>query len=141
MSIVQSNTRSGKLPFEANEDLTGKEGFVVGIVNSATAAKVAVPTAIDAITPYIVDKGGPAGSKVDVIPLDPNSNHRAIAKGAGNAGAVLVHAAPGTAGDRGKLRTIPATAGTYYSPGIAEEPFVDGQHVRFRPFPRMIVIA
>ena len=38
-----------------------------------------------------------------------------------------------TAADKGKVRKVPATSGTYRLIGIAEEAFVDGQLVRVRP--------
>jgi hypothetical protein len=140
MSLVQNNTRSGLLPFVAAEDLTGKEGRLIELRNSSGATVAATPDAIGDYALYILEKGNTAGEAVDVLPLDPVSNMRAVAKGTGNPGAVLVLADPSTAADKGKLRTIPATAGTYFSPGIAEEAFVDGQHVKFRPWPRLVVV-
>ena len=140
MSLIQNNTRSGLLSFIGLASLVGKEGYLVEVINTAGVANVQVPNAIGDFALYIVEKGAAAGAKSDVIPLDPNSNMRAVGKGAGNPGAVLVLADPATAADQGKVRTIPATAGTYFSPGIAEEIWVDGQNVRFRPWPRLIVV-
>ena len=46
---------------------------------------------------------------------------------------VIVLADTGTAADKGKVRALPAAAGTYRGLGIAEEKGVDGQLVLFRP--------
>lgn len=45
----------------------------------------------------------------------------------------LVLADPGTAADKGKVRVLPAAAGTYRVLAIAEEKGVDGQLVLCRP--------
>lgn len=140
MSTVQNNTRSGLLPITAGEDLTGKEGRLIEIRNSSGVTVAATPAAVGGLALYVLENGGAIGESVDVLPLDPARNMRAVAKGVGAAGDVLVLADPATAGDKGKLRKIPATAGSYFSPGIAEEGFVDGQNVRFRPWPRLIVV-
>lgn len=140
MSLIQNNTRRGMLPFIGVASLVGLEGYLVELVNASGVAKVQVPDAIGDTAFFIVEKGAAAGAYSDVIPLETGTNQRAVAKGTGNPGAVLVLADPSTAADKGKLRTLPATAGTYFSPGFAEEAFVDGQTVRFRAFPRFIVV-
>lgn len=141
MSETQSNTKQGLIPVLANEDLTGKEGYLVKIVDAANTPKAALPTDEADETPYIVAKGGAADSYVDLLPLDPARNMRVYAKGAGNAGERLVHADPATAADKGKVETLPADADTYFSPGIAEEDWEDGQLVKFRPMPKEIVVV
>jgi hypothetical protein len=60
-----------------------------------------------------------------------------VLKGTCNPGDALVLAAI-AGSDAGKVRVDPGTTGTYYSPGIAEEAGVDGQHVKVRPLPRII---
>ncbi|MDD4175075.1 MAG: hypothetical protein PHN34_12620, partial [Kiritimatiellae bacterium] len=57
----------------------------------------------------------------------------AVLKGTCNPGDVIVLADTGTAADKGKVRALPAAAGTYRGLGIAEEKGVDGQSVLFRP--------
>ena len=54
-------------------------------------------------------------------------------KGTCNPGDVLVLADVATAADKGKVRTLPAAAGTYRVLGIAEQAGVDGQSVLARP--------
>jgi hypothetical protein len=58
---------------------------------------------------------------------------RAVLKGTCNPGDVLVLADTGTTADKGKVRTLPASAGTYRGLTIAEEKGVDGQLVLCRP--------
>lgn len=141
MSIKQSNTRAGMLPLIALASLVGKEGFLVEVVNTAGVANVQVPNALTDLALYVVEAGSAAGAFSDVIPLEPGRNMRAVAKGAILPGAVLILADPATAADQGKVRSIIATAGTYFSPGIAEEVAADGGLVRFRPFPRLVVVV
>ena len=50
-----------------------------------------------------------------------------------NPGDQLVLADVATPADKGKVRVLPATAGTYRVLGIAEQVGVDGQLVLFRP--------
>lgn len=141
MSLIQNNTKIGLLAIAGIASLVGKEGFLVEIVNNSGQPGLQVPDAVTDLALYIVEKGAAAGEKSDVIPLEPGRNMRAVAKSTGNPGAVLVLADPSTAADKGKVRTIPATPGTYFSPGIAEEAFVDGQNVKFRPMPRLVVVT
>lgn len=141
MSLIQNNTRIGMLPIIALASLVGKEGFLVELVNDSGVTKAQVPNAVGDAALYVVEKGTAAGEFSDLIPLEPGRNLRAVAKSAGVGGAVLVLADPATPADAGKVRTLPAAAGTYFSPGIAEESFVDGQNVRFRPFPRLVVVV
>ena len=66
--------------------------------------------------------------------MTPNRSVRIVAKGTGNPGDLLVLADGATvAADKGKVRKVPATAGTYRLVAIAEEAFADGQLVKARP--------
>jgi len=58
---------------------------------------------------------------------------RVALKGTCNPGDVLVLADVATAADKGKVRALPAVAGTYRGLGIAEQAGVDGQLVLVRP--------
>ena len=66
-------------------------------------------------------------------PSEAGRTIRVTLKGACNPGDVLVLADVTTAADKGKVRALPATAGTYRGLGIAEEIGVDGQLVLVRP--------
>ncbi|MFC5049240.1 hypothetical protein ACFPK9_01220 [Rubritalea spongiae] len=141
MGNTQHDTRRGKLPFVANEDLTGKAGFLAKVVSNAGVPESSLPTANDDSTLYLVEEEAIQGAIAGLKPLSPEENAMVWAKGSGSAGDVLVLADVGTAADRGKVRTLPAGAGDYFSPGIAEEDFEDGQLVRFRPFPRPVTVS
>jgi len=129
----QSNTRTGKFSVLAGEDLTGKEGCLVELTHDTGVPEVKLPSANTVITPYIVDEGAEDTELVQVIPLEQTRNVRIPLKGTCNPGDQLVLADVGTAADKGKVRVIPATAGTYRVIAIAEEKGVDGQLLLCRP--------
>lgn len=129
----QSNTRVGKFSVLAGEDLTGKEGCLVELTHDTGVAEVKLPSANTAITPYILDEGAVDTELVQVIPLEQTRNVRIPLKGTCNPGDHLVLADVGTAADKGKVRVIPASAGTYRVLAIAEEKGVDGQLLLCRP--------
>ena len=129
----QSNTRIGKFPVLAGEDLTGKEGCLVELTHDTGVPEVKLPAADTAVTPYILDEGAADAALVQVIPLEQNRNVRIPLKGTCNPGDQLVLADTGTAADKGKVRVLPATGGTYRVIAIAEEKGVDGQLLLCRP--------
>lgn len=129
--ITQSDTKQGVLSLLCAADLTGKEGLLVELVSTGAQ----LPNANTDITPFICVGGDIANNRGQFLPLSSVGNARVIAKGAGSRGDQLVLADVATAADKGKLRAIPATTGTYRVYGIAEEDFVDGQLVKFRPYP------
>lgn len=136
MNSTQTNTRSGNLPMATASDLTGKEGFLAALGSSG----LALPAAITDRTPYLLEEIEDASNAV-AQPISPERNFRAFAKGTGSKGDVLVLADPGTAADAGKLRALPAGAGTYHSVAIAEEDFVDGQLVLARKIDREAIVV
>ena len=131
--MSQSDTRSGTFRVLAGEDLTGKKGYLAVLTHDTGVPEVKLPTSIGAYAFYLVDDGGADAAYVDVEPLEAGRNVRAILKGTCNPGDVLVLADTGTAADKGKVRTLPASAGTYRGLAIAEEKGVDGQLVLCRP--------
>ncbi|SRR5581483_3280721 len=139
MLKTQSNTQRGPLNFAMAADLTGLDGRLLKLTHNGDGlTQVALPAAVNDITLFVLDDAGVGKA----IPLDPAQNTRVRAKGAGNAGDVLVLSDPAAAAGAhaGKAEAIGATAGVYFSPGIAEEKFVDGQLVLIRPFPRLVTV-
>jgi len=134
MDNTQSNTQPGPIVVNSGEDLSASNGYLVKL----TDAEALLPTTTSDLALYVVQDGGEEDADSTVAPLTPHRQVRIKAKGTGSAGNPLVLADPGTAADKGKVRAVPATAGTYLSPGIAEEDFVDGQLVKIRPMPRII---
>ena len=133
--MTQSNTRYGDFPIAAAEDLTGKEDRLVELVNSSGTAVVQLPSANTDYALYLLVEGAASGENVTVRPLTPERNVRVLLKGTCNPGDTLVLADVGTAADKGKVRALPASAGTYRGLLIAEEAGVDGQLVLARPNP------
>ena len=129
----QSNTRVGKFSVLAGEDLTGKEGCLVELTHDTGVPEVKLPAAVTAVTPYVLDEGAADAALVQVIPVEQGRNVRIPLKGTSNPGDQLVLADTGTAADKGKVRVLPATAGTYRVIAVAEEKGVDGQLLLCRP--------
>ena len=136
MLQTQSNTRVGPFTVPANSDLSAKEGYLVVFVDGGTKVSADLPATNADRVIGVLDDANSAGGQVGIVPLSPERNIRVKAKGTGSGGQVLVLADTSTAADKGKLRALPATTGTYYAVAIAEEDFVDGQLVLCRPVSR-----
>ena len=131
--MSQSDTRSGTFRVLAGENLTDKKGYLAVLTHDTGVPEVKLPAANADLAFYLVDDGAADAAYVDVEPLEAGRNVRAVLKGTCNPGDVIVLADTGTAADKGKVRALPAAAGTYRGLGIAEEKGVDGQAVLFRP--------
>lgn len=132
--MSQSNTHDGDLLLTTGEDLSTYADVLVAPYNSSGVLVVTRPAANNDYAVYVLIYGAPPAGKATVRPLSPNRTVRVTAKGAGNPGDLLVLAdGVTTAADRGKVRKLPTTSGTYRLVGVAEELFVDGQLVRMRP--------
>ena len=131
--MSQSNTRIGDFSVAAGADLTGMQDRLVVLGNNAGVPVVNLPAANADPAVYLLLEAGAAGVAVAVRPLDGSRNARVVLKGACNPGDLLVLADVATAADKGKVRVLPATAGTYRVLGIAEQVGVDGQLVLVRP--------
>ena len=131
--MSQSNTRVGDFRVLAGVDLTGMEDRLVVLGQNAGVAQVALPATNGDLAVFLLLEGGAAGKLVSVRPLDGSRNARVVLKGTCNPGDVLVLADVATAADKGKVRVLPAVAGTYRGQAIAEQAGVDGQLVLVRP--------
>lgn len=131
--MSQSNTRVGDIRVLAGESLVGMEGRLVKLTHDGGVAEVKLPAAVTDLAVYVVVEGGADAALVSVRPAQAERNVRVTLKGTCNPGDVMVLADTGTAADKGKLRALPADAGTYRGLGIAEEAGVDGQLVLVRP--------
>lgn len=133
MNPDQSNCRAtGPFPVTANVDLTGRRSRLVVLVNnSGLQAKLPTANGEDAV--YQLQDEGILGATVTIERFGAHRDFRVPLKGACNPGARLVLADTGTAGDRGMLRTLPGTTGTYRVLAIAREAGVEGQHVKCDP--------
>ena len=131
--MSQSNTRAGDVRVLAGESLVGKEGRLVKLTHDTGVAEVTLPAANGDYAVYVVVEGAADAARVSVRPLQPDRNVRLVLKGTCNPGDVLVLADVGTSADKGKVRALPASAGTYRGLALAEEAGVDGQLVLARP--------
>ncbi len=131
--MSQTDTRVGSFRVLAGEDLTDKEGRLVKLTHDAGVPEVKLPASNDEYALYVLLDGAADAGHVDVDPLAAGRNVRVQLKGSCNPGDVLVLADVGTAADKGKVRALPAAAGTYRGLAVAEEKGVDGQYVLCRP--------
>jgi hypothetical protein len=143
MLNTQSNTQQGPRPFNSGEALTGKEGYLAVLVDGDSIPELLLPTTVSELALFIIDEGGALDKDSAAIPLVAGEERRIKANGSGSAGAILVLEAPGADPfpNKGKVRTIPATEGVYFSPGIAQEDFVDEQLVNVRVLPRLVHVG
>lgn len=130
--MSQTNTQAGQIVLPANENLTGKEGLLVAIVNASTVAKFALPDAVTDLALFVLTDGDAVGERVAALPLSPDRNVRIRLSGTCVPGDVLVPADIDGTKD-GMVKVLPNAAGTYRGIAIAEESGVDGQLVKARP--------
>ena len=131
--MSQTNTRVGDIRIAAGEDLTDKEGFLVKMTHDSSVPEVLLPAANTDYALYVVTDGAADTENVSLQPIEARRNMRVKLNGTCDPGDVLVLADVATAADKGKLRALPAAAGTYRGLAIAEEAGVDEQLVLCRP--------
>lgn len=130
---MQTDVREGGFSVLAGEDLTGMESRLVVLTHNTGVPEVKLPASNDDYALYALAYEGEDGELVDVIPLEAGKNMRVVLKGTCNPGDVLVLADTAVDADKGKVRALPASAGTYRGLAIAEEKGADGQEVLCRP--------
>lgn len=130
--MSQSNTQPGQIVLNSSEDLRSKEGHLVQIINTSNVAEWALPNTEQDLALFVVTDGGDENKNTAALPLSPDRNVRLKLDGTCVPGAILVLASIDGAKD-GKVKTCPATAGTYRGIAIAEEVGADGQLVLARP--------
>ena len=131
--MSQSNTRVGDFRVLAGESLVGMEARLVKLTHDAGVPEVKLPAANDDYALYVVLEGAADAALVSVRPIEVGRTVRVPLKGTCNPGDVMVLADVTTAADKGKVRALPATPGTYRGLGIAEQVGVDAQLVLVRP--------
>ena len=131
--MSQSNTRVGDFPMAAGEDLSGMEGRLVKVSHDGGAAEVVLPTDNGDFAFFVLVEGVAVGRQAGVRPIEAGRNVRLRLVGTCNPGDVLVLADGTTPANKGKVRALPAEAGTYRGLAIAEEAGIDGQLVLARP--------
>lgn len=126
---MQSNVQQGAVVHPSGVDLSGMEDYLVELYDDSGTAKFRLPASNDAQALYVLQDGGDAsGDNVSAIPLEGGKNYRIKTNGTADAGDVFCLAdGEGVAGDKGKIRALPAVAGTYRGLGWFEEAAVDEQ--------------
>jgi hypothetical protein len=129
---TQTNTKEGPFQVLAGENLTGKEGRLVKLTHDTGVPEVILPNDVADEADYLLLEGSADASLVTVVALD----------GTCNPGDKLTLAAIDGTKD-GAVRTIPATADTYWVALRAEEKGASGQHVKCRllPNPGALVVT
>lgn len=137
----QSNTKAGGIEAVAEEDLFRSALVVLDDDSGALSARY--PTDRAELALFVADESVASDATVPLSPLAPGENARAHLVGTCDAGEILVLCDPtaSSGANAGKVEKLPATAGTYFSPGVAEEAGVAGQLVLFRPCPRLVTVA
>jgi hypothetical protein len=142
MKVSQTNTQPDACVLNSAVALTGLEGRLVKLADGGSIPEVDLPGAVTDLALLIVTEGGALDEPSEVISLLCEGNRRVRLNGTVSAGVPVVLCDPtASAGvNAGKVETLPATAGAYFSPGVAEEDGVDEQLVLIRPMPRIIVV-
>lgn len=136
----QTNTKPGIIiDGVADGVLTDLEGRLLKM----TADGYSLPAAVSDIALFALLQGGADEAAIVVGQLSPGTSMRVRANGTGNKGAVLVLCDPAASSgvNAGKVETIGTTQGVYFSPGVAEESFVDEQLVKIRPHPCLVYVG
>lgn len=130
----------GLRKINAGEDLTGLEGRLVKLADAGSEPEVLRPSAVTDICPFLVVREAAHDADCEVLPILGPGNFRVRLNGTVAAGTRVVLCDPdaSSGANRGKVETLPAAAGLYYSPGIAEEDGVDEQLVLVRPAPALV---
>jgi hypothetical protein len=143
MKVSQTNTHPDSRVLNSAVALTGLEGRLVKLADQGSNAEVNLPGAVTDLALLIVTEGGALDEPSEVISLTSEGNRRVRLNGTVSAGVPVVLCDPtaSSGANAGKVETLPATEGAYFSPGIAEEDGVDEQLVLIRPFPRLIHVG
>lgn len=130
--MSQSNTQQGIIVLESASNLTGMEGRLATITNSAGKARFGLVNAPSPTNAFVIVDGDAIGKTTAALPLSPDRNVRIRLQGTCEPGDVMVTSSTST-GNAGKVRKLPTAAGTYPVIGIAEESGVEDQLVKIRP--------
>jgi hypothetical protein len=117
MYDIQSNTHQGPIRVVAGSNLTGKEGYLVKVTNSAGVLVADVPGAATDIAAYILAEGAVAGAMVTIIPMVAGQQYRIVAGALTFVPGDRVVAYGGTAAGQ----AMEYAAGAAFIAGIAEE--------------------
>jgi hypothetical protein len=126
MFNTQSNTHQGQIEVIAGDNLTGKEGYLVKVVDNAGTLNAYLPAAVTDEALFIVGEGAVAGALATLIPLVAGNQYRAylgittivggdkiVAYGGGAAGQAMEYAGSGAAFIVGCAEEVGNTLGAF----------------------------
>ena len=127
----QTNVKRGAIRVVAGSTLTGKEGYLVKVVDNAGVLSAYLPAALTDVAAYVVIEGAAAGSLCSIEPLEPGQPVRVVSNSATFVGGDKVVAY--ASGHEGEA-TEYAGSGAAFVVGVAEEVGdTAGQWVLIRP--------
>lgn len=142
MNPDQTNTKAvGPFPVLAGEDLTAARSRLCVLTHDTGVPEIKLPTADTDDAIFQVQEGVADGALDSAERFAPHREFRVPLKGTCNPATRLVLADAGTPADKGKLRALPVSAGTYTVRAIAREAGVDGQHVLVEPISPIVVVV
>lgn len=137
---TQTNTKPGVIfPGIADGVLTSLEGRLTKM----TADGYKLPETVYDLALFLLLEGAADEGDITLAQLTPETNMRIRGNGTGSRGNILVLCDPtaSSGANAGKVEAIGSTQGIYFSPGIAEEDFVDEQLVKVRLQPRLVIVG
>ena len=75
----QTNVKQGAIRVIAGSALTGKEGYLVKLVDNGGVPSAYLPAALTDVAAYVVVEGAAAGSYCSIEPLEPGRRVRVVA--------------------------------------------------------------
>lgn len=136
-SSIQTNVQQGKIAINAGANLTDKEGYLTKIADAGSEPELVLPSDVADICTHVIDQGSTQDTDCEAIPLTSVDQIRLVLNGTCSAGDTLVN--DGTT--PGQVEVLPVDADNYFSPGIALEDGVDGQHIKVQVWPREITVS
>lgn len=137
---LQLDTIRGPRTAIAGDNLTDKEGYVCKLSNASGTPKAYLPDDVADEVTYVILSGAAAGERVELAPLEPGQQFRAILDGTCVTGDQITLAAINGTKD-GKVVKLPASADTYERVALAEESGVDGGAVLLRYKPKQVIVS
>ena len=127
MNPSQIDTQPDVRVINSAVSLVGLEGRLVKLADGGSIAEVNLPGAVSDLCLFIVKEGAALDEDSEVISVISEGNRRVRLNGTVSAGVPVVLCDPtaSSGANAGKVETLPATEGVYFSPGVAEEDGVE----------------
>jgi hypothetical protein len=140
---LQSDTKLGEIQLPSNTILSGLEGRLLKVINNSGAPEFSLPGSVSDLALWILSSGAAVAANPSAAEAPfQGGNARVLSYGNIVAGNILALANPtaNAGAQAGMVIALPATAGLYFSPGVAEESAAANGFVKFRPCPQLILV-